>query len=126
MNLNISGKVVAILPKVSGTSAKGAWEKQDFVIEEMDGEWPKKVVFTVFNKPALISDLRVDDEVDVSFQISATEYNGKWFDNVTAWKVNITKISGAKPNLPPAADLPPMGDVPQGGEDQGDKDDLPF
>jgi len=118
MDLKISGKVVAILAKTSGTSAAGkAWEKQDFVIEEVEGSYPKQIAFTVFNKPEMIADMRVYDEVEVGFNVESREYQGKYFSNVTAWKVNITKTSGAKPK--PADDLPPMGD-------SGDKDDLPF
>ena len=122
MNLTISGKVVAILPETSGTSASSgkAWTKRDFVIEETEGQYPAQVAFTVFNKPEMIADLRVDDEVEVGFNIKASEYNSRWFNNITAWKVNITKTSGAK-ITPPPTDLPPMGDA-----GDGDKDDLPF
>lgn len=108
MDLKISGKVIEILAKTSGTSASGkAWEKCDFVIEEVEGSYPKQVAFTVFNKPEMIADMRVGDEVDVSFNIEARPYQGKWFSNVTAWKVNITKTSATPP---PVDDLPPVGD----------------
>lgn len=122
MNLSISGKVVAILPETSGTSASSgkAWNKRDFVIEETEGQYPAQVAFTVFNKPEMIADLRVDDEVEVGFNVASREYQGKYFSNITAWKVNITKTSGAKITAPPT-DLPPMGDV-----GDGDKDNLPF
>ena len=122
MNLSISGKVVAILPETSGTSASSGkpWSKRDFVIEEIEGQYPKQVAFTVFNKPEMISELRVDDEVEIGFNVESREYQGKYFSNVTAWKVNITKTSGAK-ITPPPTDLPPMGDV-----GDGDKDNLPF
>jgi len=125
MDLKISGIVVAILPEASGTSASSgkAWSKRDFVIQESEGQWPKQIAFTVFNKPEMIADMRVDDEVEVGFNVESREYNGKYFSNVTAWKVNITKTSGAKPK--PADDLPPMGDTQSGG-DQKDGDDLPF
>jgi len=119
MDLKISGKVVAILAKTSGTSAAGkAWKKQDFVIEEQEGSYPKQVAFTVFNKPEMIADMRVDDEVEVGFNVESREYNGKYFSNVTAWRVNILKTSGAKPK--PADDLPPMD------SQSGDNQDLPF
>ena len=129
MNLSIKGKVVAILPKTSGTSAAGkAWEKQDFVIEEIEGQYPAQVAFTVFNKLEIIAEMRTDDEVDVSFNIKATEYNDRWFNNITAWKVAITKTSGAKPNTP-AEDMPPAFDPQKSLEEQTGNDenqDLPF
>ena len=118
MDLKINGIVIAILPETSGTSESSgkAWTKRDFVIQETESNYPKKVAFTVFNKPEMVSELRVDDEVEVGFNVESREYNGKYFSNITAWKVNITKTSGAKPT-PPPVDLPPESD---------DGKDLPF
>ena len=125
MDLKISGIVVAILPETSGTSASSgkAWSKRDFVIEEIEGSYPKQVAFTVFNKPEMIADMQVDDEVEVGFNVESREYQGKYFSNVTAWKVNILKTSGAKPK--PADDLPPMGE-PTKQYTKEESDDLPF
>ena len=122
MDLKINGIVVKILPETSGVSASSGkeWSKRDFVIQESEGQYPKQVAFTAFNKPEMIADMRVDDEVEVGFNVESREYQGKYFSNITAWKVNITKTSGAKPNTPPAADLPPMGD------DGDDGNELPF
>lgn len=120
MDFKISGIVVAILPETSGTSASSgkAWTKRDFVIQESEGQYSKQVAFTVFNKPEMIADMRVDDEVEVGFNVESREYNGRYFSNITAWKVNITKTSGAKQK--PADDLPPMD------SQSSDNKDLPF
>lgn len=43
--LSIKGKVVKVLPELSGTSTAGkTWIKQDFVIEEIDGSFLNNVL----------------------------------------------------------------------------------
>ena len=85
--MEIIGKVVAVLELQSGTSKKGSeWKKRDFVIETLDEKFPKKVCFTLFGDRADACPA-IDSVVNVSFDIDAHEYNGKWFNSVNAWKV---------------------------------------
>ena len=85
--MEITGKVVAVLELQSGTSKKGSeWKKRDFVIETLDEKFPKKVCFTLFGDRADACP-SIDSVVNVSFDIDAHEYNGKWFNSVNAWKV---------------------------------------
>ena len=85
--MEIIGKVVAVLEIQSGTSKKGSeWKKRDFVIETLDEKFPKKVCFTLFGDRADACP-PIDSVVNVSFDIDAHEYNGKWFNSVNAWKV---------------------------------------
>ena len=85
--MEIIGKVVAVLELQSGTSKKGSeWKKRDFVIETLDEKFPKKVCFTLFGDRADACP-SIDSVVNVSFDIDAHEYNGKWFNSVNAWKV---------------------------------------
>ena len=50
--------------------------------------------FTQFN--------HVGDNVEVEFNIKSQEYNGKWFTNLTVWKV--TKLESAAPDFPDNSD----------------------
>lgn len=112
--LKISGKVTVILQVENGTSKAGKeWKKQDFVIETGD-KYPALVCFTLFgDKLSLLNGVSVGDEVDVSFNIESREYNGRYFHNINAWKVEST--NKAEQQSPP-------------GPQQGNKDgeDLPF
>ena len=86
-NMEIIGKVVAVLELQSGTSKKGSeWKKRDFVIETLDEKFPKKVCFTLFGDRADACP-PINSVVNVAFDIDAHEYNGKWFNSVNAWKV---------------------------------------
>ncbi|HQJ89978.1 MAG TPA: DUF3127 domain-containing protein, partial [Paludibacteraceae bacterium] len=47
--MEISGRIIAVLPLQSGTSARGAWKKQEYVIEhELDSQYPKKMCFNLW------------------------------------------------------------------------------
>jgi hypothetical protein len=124
MSFKTTGKVIQILPEITGTSARGEWKKQDFVIEEPDDKYPKNICFTLFNdKNSTFDKVKAGSEVEVSFSIESREYNGKWFSNVNAFRVDVVHPnSGSGNNTPPpysSSDIPPIGD-------SGDKDDLPF
>ncbi|MEZ5105773.1 MAG: DUF3127 domain-containing protein [Draconibacterium sp.] len=122
MALSVKGKIERIIKPESGVSRAGKeWTKQEFVIETEE-QFPKKVCFTLFgDKTSLISSLGVGEEVEVSFNIESREYNGKWFHNINAWKID----KASAENLP---DLPPefsISDIPPEPDDDT-ANDLPF
>lgn len=83
----ITGKIIAVLPTRSGTSARGThWSSQTAVIETHE-QYPKKVAFDVLGDKIAEFYLQVGEEVTVSLDINARESNGKWFNSVNAWKV---------------------------------------
>lgn len=83
----ITGKIIAVLPTRSGTSARGTqWSSQTAVIETHE-QYPKRVAFDVLGDKITEFNLQVGEEVTVSFDINAREFNGKWFNSVNAWQV---------------------------------------
>ena len=87
----IKGKVFAILAEQKGVSAAGKdWSKIDFVIEEIEGQYPKKVSFTAMGDKLLpvVKSLSVGQLVEVHYNLDAREYNGKWFTNINAWRID--------------------------------------
>lgn len=84
---DITGKIIAVLPTKSGTSARGTqWSSQTAVIETHE-QYPKRVAFDVRGDKITEFNLQVGEEVTVSFDINAREYNGKWWNSVNAWQV---------------------------------------
>lgn len=84
---DITGKIIAVLPTRSGTSARGTqWSFQTAVIETHE-QYPKRVSFDVLGDKITEFNLHVGEEVTVSFDINAREYNGKWYNSVNAWQV---------------------------------------
>ena len=88
----IKGKIIVVIPKRSGVSQSGEWVNQSFVLETA-GEYPERVVFEVFGADKInAANISVGDEVSIDFNFKAHEYNGRWFNSVSAWKVeNETK-----------------------------------
>ena len=91
--MDITGKITHVLETITGTSAKGEWKKQTFVIIEDKDQYPKSIAIDAFNKDFT---LKVGDNVSVSINIESREYNGKWFTNVGAWKVDVLNSEPAK------------------------------
>ena len=91
MELKAKGKIVKILEKVTGQKKDGSaeWVKQSFVID--NGEQYKNLAsFEVFGEEKvekLNKYNKVGDEVEVSFNISCNEWQGKYYTTLQAWKV---------------------------------------
>lgn len=129
--MELQGKVIAVLPARSGVSARGEWKSQSFVIETHDS-FPRKMVFDVFGEERLTRfNIQLGQEVNVSFDIDAHEYNGRWFNNIRAFDVRLVdpstvsaapaaQAAPAAPQQPANAPFPPQPE--QGNSD----DDLPF
>jgi hypothetical protein len=117
--MDISGKLIHILPAQTGTGKNGAWKKCDFVIETSD-KYPKKVCITAWNEQAdQIERTPLNSDLKVSFDISSREYNGRWYNDVKAWKI---VVENAVTPAPPASDNSTPPDFPS----IESADDLPF
>ena len=135
--MELQGKVIAALPERSGVSARGEWKAQDFVIETHEA-YPHKMVFTVFGADRLARfNIQIGQEVMVSFDIDAREYNGRWFNNIRAWNIQRLDAAAAQAAGAPAAATPApatgaqtaasgsQAPFPPAASDS-DADDLPF
>ena len=85
--MELQGKVIAVLPERSGVSARGEWKAQSFVIETHE-QYQKKLCFDVLGADRLAQfNIQSGEELLVSFDLDAHEYNGRWFNSVRAWNV---------------------------------------
>ena len=87
MALEIEGKIIRKLNVQSGTSARGEWSKQEFIIEYQEGNYPSQVCLSVWG-PDKVKDLekyQIGDKVIVSFIISRWDYNIRWYTVLRAW-----------------------------------------
>lgn len=89
--MEIQGKVIAVLPERSGVSARGEWKSQTYVIETQE-QYPKKMAFDVFGADRIANfGIQLGEVINVSFDIDAHEYQGRYFNQIRAW--NVTKVS---------------------------------
>ena len=147
--MEIQGKIIAVLPTRSGTSARGTqWSSQTAVIETQE-QYPKKLAFDVINDKIDQFNIQVGEFLTVQFDINAREYNGRWFNSVNAWNVirqaqqapaqgggfsgNVQSSAQASQQAANAAGVAnpmnPQNPYPprqQTAQPQGDSSDLPF
>ena len=95
--MEVSGKIIAVLPMASGEGKNGTWRSQDYVLETAD-QYPKKVCFNLFGDKIDQFPMAIDDVVNVSFDIDSKEYNGRWFTNIRAWKVDKNAVNASAPS----------------------------
>jgi hypothetical protein len=137
--MEIQGKIIQVFEPVTGVSKAGReWTKQEFILETEDDEHPKKICFARMNRESIEKyPISVNSEVIVSFDLDAHEYNGRWFNSVTAWKVNVIESGGNQQTSAPAPPAQPaqpaqpsrpaaQAQAPAPAADNGTEDDLPF
>ncbi len=97
MALEIEGRIARKLNVQSGTSARGAWEKQEFVLEIQEGSFPSQVCMNVWgaDKVRELEKYQVGDRVRVAFNLSSREYNGRWYTDVRVWRIEPVSDDGA-------------------------------
>ncbi|MBI4646534.1 MAG: DUF3127 domain-containing protein [Bacteroidia bacterium] len=86
--MEITGKIFEILPSQSGKSARGEWKKQEFIIETQE-QFPRKICFANWNAKVDLNNVKKGTSVKVFFDIESREYNGKWFTDAKAWKMDL-------------------------------------
>jgi hypothetical protein len=108
--MEFTGRIIKVLEQRGGVSARtgNPWKMQDFVIEETIGQFPKRMVFNVFGEENLNRfNIQEGQELTVSFDINAREYNGRWYNDVRVW--NVVAATAAQPAAVQAAPFPPAG-----------------
>ncbi|MBE6210824.1 MAG: DUF3127 domain-containing protein [Rikenellaceae bacterium] len=129
--MEFEGVVYKILPPTSGTSARGEWKRQD-VVFELPQEFSRKICVTFFNKENDVAQLREGMTYMVSVNVESREFNGRWYTDVKAWRVQpkVAEAPAMASDAPMAsamADLPPIAEEPTyAATPSAEVDDLPF
>lgn len=129
--MDIEGKIIKALPERGGTSQRtgNAWKFQEFVIETHE-QYPRKCCFRVFGIERLAQyAIKEGEELRVSVDIDAHEYNGRWYNDINAWKVErIDATAQPAGNVHPQTQAQSVQtQAPVGQQDNADPaDDLPF
>jgi hypothetical protein len=126
MALDITGKIIKVMPEQSGAGKKGTWVKQEFVIETAE-QYPKKICCSAWgDKVETLRGFSEGDVVKVSFNLESREYNEKWYTDIRAWKIepmgsgSASADSGTQKSKPAKKD-----DVDPFNNIEGEED-LPF
>ncbi|HCT94754.1 MAG: hypothetical protein A2X19_09400 [Bacteroidetes bacterium GWE2_39_28] len=125
MALEITGTLIKKLDVQTGNSARGEWQKQEFIIETTDN-FPKKVCLNVWGpeKVSEISGYREGEVLKISFNAESREFNQRWYTDLRAWKIERADQSSndMSYSVPESTSFPTAPDT---DSDTGE-DDLPF
>lgn len=113
--MEVKGKVIQLLPMQSGMGKKGQWKKQEFIIETQ-AQFPKKICLSAWGDKVDQFNLAVGDMVTVAVDLESREYNGRWYTEARAWKLEKTGQQSAA-----TAD-----DEPFFSQETSSADDMPF
>ena len=142
--MEITGKIIAVLEPRRGTSSRtgSEWVCGQYVLETMD-QYPRKLFFEVFGSDRMQQfNIQMGEEINVFFDINAREYQGKYYNDIRAWRIDRVQPGQPAPadnaaNFPPMPNTPPAqpaapqqmaGAAPQQPDfkQSEPEDDLPF
>ena len=128
----MSFEIVGKLHKKFDTENKTAtFQAREFVIE-VDGTYPQFVKFQLTqDRCALVDKYNDGDSIRVHFDLRGREWQGKYFTNLNAWRIEDgvgANPAAATPTAAATGDFPTLDDAPTGGNGTASAadDDLPF
>ena len=97
--MQLTAKLIQLLPLQTGAGKNGEWKKQDIIVET-DGQYPKKVCISIWGDKINEQQLIVGNQLTIDFDVESREYSGRWYTDLKAWKIEV-----ANPNTPPTNNL---------------------
>jgi len=86
--MKLKGKITVVIPAKSGTTDKGDWQSQQYVLETIE-EYPKKMLFEVFGESKIKEfDIKQDEVLTVSFDPKVYEKDGHYYGKNRAYAVS--------------------------------------
>ena len=104
--MELAGRVIAVLEARSGLAKTtgNPWMTQEYVIETHE-QFPRRMVFNVFGEEKIKQlNIQLGEEINVFFDINAREYQGRWYNDIRAWRVDrVTPGEVPAPGVMPGA-----------------------
>ncbi len=126
MSFEVEGKLIK---KYETESKSEKFQAREFVLEVASGNYPEFVKFQLTqDRCSLIDAFSEGEQMKVHFDLRGREWQGKYFTNLNAWRVE--KVSQGAAEAPAAANgdgaFPSASDEPSYSAAAGSDDDLPF
>ncbi len=124
MSFEVEGKLIK---KYETESKSDKFQAREFVLEVASGNYPEFVKFQlVQDRCAIIDGFAEGERMKVHFDLRGREWQGKYFTNLNAWRVEKVNqsaeapaASGSDSSFPSASDEPAYSST-------SSEDDLPF
>ena len=122
MDIKFTGLIIATEAIQTGMSQNGqSWTSQNFVIEELNQQYPSRAVFQVFGSDKIQQfALQQGEVVTVHLGLKARQgKDGRWFNSIDCWKVDRFGANQYQGGTQPTQVYPPQGQMVQGQMAQG-------
>lgn len=130
--MEIQGKMVRLGNLTEGTSPRGAWRKQELIIETLE-QYPKQVCLVCWgDRVSDAQNFKPGQIVKAQISIESREFNGKWYTDVRPFRFEIEMQQQDQPMqqsqaTPYTPDLQTQNHIPVTEYFTTDNgDDLPF
>ena len=90
--MNIQGKFVKLGILTEGESARGAWRKQELIIETIE-QYPRQVCLICWGERVAEAQRFTEGQVITAhINIESREFNGKWYTDIKPWKFEAEEV----------------------------------
>lgn len=86
--MQLTAKLTQLLPLQTGAGKNGLWKKQDIILET-EGQFPKRICVSIWGDKIDNSQLQIGNNLKIDFDLESREYNGRWYTDVKAWKIEM-------------------------------------
>jgi hypothetical protein len=89
-HLSIVGTISKIDEVITDQTGNFNWKKQSFVLSSLDDAHPNQILISVWGDNLIwLERCQVNDVVECKINIRSKNVNGKWFTEITAWRIDI-------------------------------------
>jgi hypothetical protein len=115
MAMEIEG---TLFKKFETQKVKDSFQKREFVIEVQDGSYPQRIKMELTqDKCQLLDNYNEGEKMKVSFNIRGSEWQGKYFVNLQAWRIEGAQSGSSASNNGGSYTPPPPIDQTDGSDD---------
>ncbi len=113
--LFLKGKIVSVLPIESGQGSGKPWKKQSYILQTTS--FDKKVCFSLWGDKIDEFKIKEGASLIVHINIESREYNGRWYTDIKAWKIELEGVKPSAEQEPPEKEdnspfVEDIGDLP--------------
>lgn len=133
--MDFTGRIIAKLPARTGQGKNGPWMSQEYVMEHdtTNAQYPRRVCFNVWGEQK-INEFNIQEGgfYTVSVDVDCREWQGRWFNDIRAWRVvqagsqAAAASAPAQPAMPSGMPSVPSFDSQSNAAQSNEADQLPF
>ena len=93
--MQLTAKLTQLLPIQTGTGKNGEWKKQDIIVNTAHPRafFKKLICVSIWDNDINDTLLQIGNQLIIDFEIESREFNGKWYTNLKATKIEVSETS---------------------------------